>query len=229
MTDEPPTRRIKDPQALLRHVQELLARHALVAGLVDRSPMQRHELVQSLVARQQNAELRRALDELHPADTALVLENLPLDRRLQLWQLVDPERRGPVLLEVSDAVREGLIEAMGEREILDAAGGLEADELAFLMPQLPGPLAAQVLGARAAEDQAQVQQAMAFPEDTVGSLMRFDVLAVREDNSLDAVLRYLRRRGELPGDTGVCMVVDRAGSLRGLLPLQALLVNQGTT
>jgi Mg/Co/Ni transporter MgtE len=48
-----------------------------------------------------------------PADIALVLENLPLDRRLQLWAWWTP-RRGPVLLEVSDAVREGLIEAMGE-------------------------------------------------------------------------------------------------------------------
>lgn len=229
MPEEASIRRVKDPQALLRHIQELLDRQAVVANLVERSPMQRHELVQSLVARQQSVELGRQIAQLHPADAALVLENLPLDRRLQLWALVEPARRGAVLLEVSDAVRDGLIEALGDTEILHAAQDLEADELAYLIPQLPEGLAPELLGARAAEDRAQVQQAMDFPEGTVGSLMRFDVLTAREDTSLDAVLRYLRRRGDLPGDTGVCMVVDRAMQLRGVLPLKALLVNPGAT
>jgi len=54
-------------------------------------------------------ELQRKLDELHPADVAHILEALPLDERLTVWQLVKAERDGDILLEVSDAVRETLI------------------------------------------------------------------------------------------------------------------------
>jgi hypothetical protein len=77
--------------------------------------MPRHELVENLVHKQHIAELRAKLDELHPADIAYILEALPLDERLFVWDLVKAERDGEILLEVSDAVRETLIEAMDSR------------------------------------------------------------------------------------------------------------------
>ncbi|TAL89398.1 MAG: magnesium transporter, partial [Rhodanobacter sp.] len=58
------------------------------------------------------------LDELHPADIAFILESLPLDDRLALWQLVKADRDGETLLEVSDAVRDSLIADMDRHEIL---------------------------------------------------------------------------------------------------------------
>ena len=59
-----------------------------------------------------------------------ILEALPLDDRLTVWQLVKAERDGDILLEVSDAVRETLIADMDDHEILAAAKDLDADELA---------------------------------------------------------------------------------------------------
>lgn len=83
------------------------------------------------------AELQRKLDELHPADVAHILEALPLEERLTVWQLVKAERDGDILLEVSDAVRETLIADMDDHELLAAAKEMDADELADLAPELP--------------------------------------------------------------------------------------------
>jgi magnesium transporter len=74
---------------------------------------------------------------MHPADIAYVLEALPTDERLIVWNLVNPELEGEVLLEVSDAVRESLIESMERTELVAAAETLDADELADLAPDLP--------------------------------------------------------------------------------------------
>ncbi len=48
-----------------------------------------------------DAELQARLDDLHPADLADVLESLPLEDRLAIWQRVRSDRDGDILLEVS--------------------------------------------------------------------------------------------------------------------------------
>ena len=211
-------------QQALAEIQHLLARHRLVEGLVHRQAMPRHELVETLVHKQHVAELVRRLDAMHAADIAFVLEALPLDDRLFVWDLVKAERDGEILLEVSDPVRESLIESMEPKELVAAAEQLDADELADLAPDLPRGVMEDVFRLLGAEEREQLRAAMSYPEDAVGALMDFDLVTVREDVSLEVVLRYLRRFDELPDHTDQIYVVDRQEHLRGVLPLARLLV-----
>ena len=214
-----------DIQHHLREVQELLARQKVVEDLVHRQEMPRHDLVENLVHKQHVAELQNRLDELHPADIAFILEALPLEDRLFVWDLVKAERDGKILLEVSDAVRESLIETMDPEELKAAAESLDADELADLAPDLPPEVMQDVFQSLDSEGREQLRAAMSYPEDTVGALMDFDMVTVREDISLEVVLRYLRRFDELPDHTDKLFVVDREDHLRGILTLEQLLIN----
>lgn len=224
MVDTEDIRHSEDVQQDLRKVQALLARHRIVEGLVHRQEMPRHELVENLVHKQHIAELRAMLEALHPADVAFVLEALPLDERLFVWDLVKTDRDGEILLEVSDAVRETLIEAMDSQELVAAAEQLDTDEIADLAPDLPNEVMRDVFRALPIEEREQLRQAMSYEEDAVGALMDFDVITVREDVTLEVVLRYLRRLDELPDHTDQLFVVDREAHLKGALPLNRLLV-----
>ena len=224
MADIEDLRQSEDVQQELREVQELLARHRVVEGLVHRQEMPRHELVENLVHKQHIAELRARLDELHPADIAYILEALPLDERLFVWDLVKADRDGEILLEVSDAVRETLIEAMDSHELVAATGQLDTDEIADLAPDLPSEVMQDVFRALSTEEREQLRAAMSYDEDSVGALMDFEAVTVREDVTLEAVLRYLRRFDELPDHTDLLFVVDREERLQGVLPLNLLLV-----
>ncbi|MDA0190774.1 MAG: magnesium transporter, partial [Proteobacteria bacterium] len=127
-------------QERLAEVQTLLARHKLVEDLVHRQEMarnERHDLVEGLVHKQHLSELRHRLDKMHPADIAYILEALPPDERLIVWDLVKAERDGDILLEVSDSVRESLIANMDSHELVAVAESLDTDELADLAPDLP--------------------------------------------------------------------------------------------
>ena len=214
-----------DVQQHLREVQDLLARHKVVEELVHRQDMPRHDLVENLVHKQHVAELQHRLDELHPADIAYILEALPRDDRLFVWDLVKAERDGEILLEVSDAVRESLIETMDTHELKAAAETLDADELADLAPDLPPEVIQDVFQSLDSEGREQLRAAMSYPEDSVGALMDFDMVTVREDVSLEVVLRYLRRFEELPDHTDKLFVVDREDHLKGLLSLESLLIS----
>ncbi len=70
-----------------------------------------------------------------------------------------------------------------------------------------------------------MRSVLSYEEDQVGALMDFEMVTIREDVSLEVVLRYLRRLKELPGHTDKLFVVDYDGRLTGVLPLKRLLVN----
>jgi magnesium transporter len=222
-----------DPEAASRslaEVQGLLERHNIVVELAHRQRHgegeERHELVEQLVQRQSMNELRHKLAGLHPADVAYILEGLPVLERQLVWRLVGADRDGDILLEVSDSVRESLIEAMDREELVDAVETLDADEIADLAPDLPSDVVAEISAGMSAEERDQLRAAMSYPEESVGARMDFDLVTVREDVTLEAVLRYLRRYEELPDHTDQVFVVDRHEVLKGALPLDRLLVNE---
>ncbi len=226
MSEENQISDTEDLQERLAEVQVLLARHKLVEDLVHRQEGPRHDLVEGIVHKQHLNELQARLAPMHPADIAYILEALPLDERLIAWNLVKAERDGEILLEVSDAVRETLIDSMERTELLAAAESLDADELADLVPDLPHDVVADVFQSLSVEEREQLRAAMSYPEDSVGSIMDFEMVTVREDVTLEVVLRYLRRFDELPDHTDQLFVVDREEHLKGVLPLNILLVNE---
>jgi magnesium transporter len=208
----------------LDQITTLLQKHRIVENMVHNQDMPRHELVESLVHRQNIAELRKKLDQLHPADVAHILEALPLDERLIVWELVKAERDGEILLEVSDAVRETLIENMDAHELVAATEQLDTDEIADLVPDLPQGVVDDVLHSMSVEEREQLRAAMSYAEDSVGALMDFDMVSVRDDVTLEVVLRYLRRMDELPDHTDQVFVVDRDDIVKGILPINRLIV-----
>jgi len=229
-TREEPRHQDQDElQAHLKEVQQLLSRQHLVEDLVHRQEMPRHDLVEQLVHKQNIAGLQAKLDELHPADIAYILEALPLQERHEVWELVKAERDGEILLEVSDAVRESIIEAMAPQDLVAAAEQLDADELADLAPDLPTSVMDDVFRSLDTEEREQLRAAMSYVDGSVGALMDFDLVSVREDVTLEVVLRYLRRFDELPDHTDQIFVVDRDEHLRGVLPVNALLLNDPET
>ena len=180
---------------------------------------------QELAPGQRVAELQSEVDALHPADIAYILESLPTDERLEIWNLVKADRDGEILLEVSDAVRESLLADMDKPELLAAAEQLDADEIADLAEDLPDDVVQEILYRLNAEERSQVQTAMSWADDQVGAIMDFDMVTIREDVTLETVLRYLRRLKELPEHTDKLFVVNADMVLTGVLPIRWLLVN----
>jgi len=215
------------PQEHLESVERVLARMRVVEDLAHRQAdarEDRHEVVESLVHRQNLTELQKRVEDLHPADMAYILENLPLVDRLLVWGLVRSDRDGEILLEVSDAVRDTLLADMDSAEIVAAAQNLDADEIADLAPDLPEGVVQDIIEAQDVEDRAELQAALSYAEGTVGALMDFEVVSIREDVTVEVALRYLRRYEELPPQTDALFVVDREDHLKGSVPLNRLLV-----
>jgi magnesium transporter len=210
---------------LLREIAELLGKQQLEEAILRQQPMPHHDLVETLLHKQHQVALKHKLDGLHSADIAYLLEALPVSERLALWNLVESELDGQILLDVSDAVRETLISTMDAEELLSATGQLDTDEIADLAPDLPEEVMQELLETLNAQNRQRLQSVLAYEEDSVAALMDFGMVTIREDVTLGVVLRYLRRRGDLPEHTDKLFVVDEGNALKGVLSLKRLVTH----
>ncbi|TDJ63434.1 MAG: magnesium transporter [Proteobacteria bacterium] len=165
------------------------------------------------------------LADLHPADIAGVLEGIPPEQRHSVWRQVDPETMGEVLVEVPEAVRSDLLEDMDHSALVTAVQGLETDDIADLLPELSAEVTAEILFFMDKQGRQRLDAVLSFPEDTAGGLMNVDAVTVRENITLQVVLRYLRLRSELPEYMNELYVVDRTHRLTGTLQLAKILTS----
>jgi len=165
----------------------------------------------------------RMVNALHPSEIANLLESLPPGEREAVWELVDPDLDGDVLLELNEEVRAKLVRGMDIDELVAATEDMDVDDLADFLADLPETITGEVLRSMDHQDRERLRTVLAYDEDSAGGLMDTDAVTVRPDVTLEVVLRYLRMRGELPAGTDALFVVNRSDEYVGVLYLASLL------
>jgi magnesium transporter len=166
------------------------------------------------------------VSDLNPAEIARLIESLPPSRRDLVWSIVDEDDDGEVLAELNDEVRTRLMEGMDTAELLTATEGMELDDLADVVADLPESVTQEVISSLSRRDRDRLESVLAYDEDSAGGLMNPTTVAVRPNVTLEVVLRYLRALGTLPDDTYSLFVVDRDDRYLGKLRISQIVTGQ---
>ncbi len=170
-----------------------------------------------------------ALSDLHPSEIALAIESLPPAKRLVAWDAAPAECEGDVLLELNDEVRTGLLDSLSTENVIAAAEGMELDDLADFVADLPEDISAEVVQSLSLRDRQRLESVMAWPEDTAGGLMNPATVSVKPDITVEVTLRYLRMLGALPDNTTSIFVVDSDNIYQGNVLLSKLVTSDPQT
>lgn len=171
-------------------------------------------------------QIQQMLNALHPAEIAHLIASSPVAQRKVMWELVESDNEGEVLVELGEEVRHSLLQDMDTGEVVEAVKNLDVDDLADFLQSLPDTVIAETLAGMDRQNRQRVEAVLAFPEDSAGGLMDTHLITIRPDVELDVVLRYLRRQDSLPSHTDSVFVVDRYDTFVGTLPLHTLLTSQ---
>ena len=163
------------------------------------------------------------IGSLHPSEIARLLESLPQTERAVIWEMVDDEIGGEVLVELADEVRDGLIEGMQTEKVIAALDGMEVDDLADLVVDLPEALTREVIRSLDHQEAERLHAVLSYDEESAGGLMNVDIITVRPDVTVEVVQRFLRAKGEIPDGTDSIYVVNRDNEYFGSLFLSRLL------
>jgi magnesium transporter len=167
----------------------------------------------------------RMLNGLKPQDVAHLLESSPPKLRQAIWALVDLNDEGDVLQYLSEEVQLQFLSSMDATQVLAVTEGLETDDIADILQQLPNTIIQEVLASMDQRDRQRVERVLNFSESSSGGLMSTEIITVPASITVDVVMRYLRRHAELPENTDCIYVVSKDDSLIGVLSLIKLLVS----
>jgi magnesium transporter len=165
------------------------------------------------------------IEDLNPAEIALLIESLPPAKRDIVWNLVSEEDDAEVLADLNDEVRARLMEGMDTAKLLNATEGMELDDLADVVADLPESITQQVIRSLNQRDRERLEAVLSYPEDSAGGLMNPDTITVRPNVTLEVVLRYLRALGKLPDNTFSLFVVDRNDKYLGKLRISRIVTH----
>ena len=165
------------------------------------------------------------LSTVRPHEAANLLESMPPDARRIVWELLEEDTSHQALQHLHEDVLEEILAFMDTDSLVAAGDELDTDDFADILRQLPDAIQEEVLASLDAGHRQRVESVLSYPEDTAGGLMDTELIAVERRHSLELVLRYLRRRGEVPHTTDKLFVVDRTGKYVGIVRVSKLLTS----
>lgn len=166
-----------------------------------------------------------AFSDAHPADIADTLESLTPANRPAIWTHIPDSLKGEVLSELSEGVFKDLAADIDQQQLVESIKSLDVDDIADLVHDLPEETYEDVLVAIDSDIRDSLGEVLSFPEDSAGGLMDLDATVVRDNITLEVVLRFLRLKNELPNQTDCIYLVDHDGHLTGILPIDKLITS----
>ena len=163
---------------------------------------------------------------LPAAEIAKILESLPIDERKIVWEMVSSFLRGDVLAHLSEDVLNDLIEDMSNEHLKRIAQEMDEDDLVDLLQGLDDDVSFNLLASLDKVLRERISKILTYGEDSAGGLMNTDPITVRENTTVKAAIRFLRKMEEIPAITNKLFVINKNGIFLGEVLLTDILVSK---
>mgnify|MGYP001156751525 FL=1 len=169
--------------------------------------------------------IARLFSEIHYADIAEVLDEIPFKQALYIIKLLDSETTSAVLMETDEDTREKVLKNLTAKEIAKEVEELDSDDAADMIAELPEERQEAVMSKIEDEDHVkEIEELLSYDEDSAGGLMAKELVQVNENWTVLKCVKEMRIQAEEVTRVHSIYVVDDAGKLKGRLSLKDLLV-----
>jgi len=189
------------------------------------------EDISILISNNSANKIKELISDLHIADIAEVIEELPIHQSNYLFQLLEEEKSAVVLIELEEDVREHLLSLLSSKEIAtEVIENLESDDATDVISELPEQQKEEVLSLIEDNEHASdISDLLNYEEDTAGGLMAKELIKVRENWSNLQCLKEMRKQAADVKKVHTIYVVDEKDRLLGTLSLKRLLLSDSKT
>ncbi len=189
----------------------------------------KHDLLADALEGRDTRRLRHLLARLDPVQIATRLDNLSSEERLVVLQQVDPALRAEVLESMRYEAAADVVQRLVPDEAARLVDELEVDDAVDILGRLSKDQLEDILARLDAEDADELQDLLAYDENTAGGIMSPEVLRCTSDATVAEVLTMLRSAPEVPESSFYVYVVEPDGKLIGQVSLRALVTNDPQT
>ncbi len=189
------------------------------------------ETIKRLMRRGATARLAKIISKVHEADLPAVFPSLSASNQRKLFQLIhDPEKKGYVVSELDEDIGLHIIESLPIEELAEIIDNMPSDDSVAFIKMLPQDKAEAVLGMMEKSESDEVEGLLRYEDDTAGSIMIPDFIALKEDMTAKDVIESLQSKEYLDVEMPFYIyVVDEDEHLVGVSSLRQLVVVPSTT
>ncbi len=152
--------------------------------------------------------LNNTLKELHPSDSADLIENLVPENRSKLIELegfnLDPE----IFIELNESIQSEIFILLSTESIANILKRLESDNALKILENLDEKKKNVVLDKLPPKDRFLLQEGLNSPEDSAARIMQREFTAIPSDWSIGQTIDYLRENKDLPEEFLEIFIVD---------------------
>jgi magnesium transporter len=168
--------------------------------------------------------LMKLIDEMRAADVADLVEHLDPDERLYVFELLEPEGAGEILVEIEGPVQERIISDLDNQAISEIVQELDSDDAADLVGDLPADRAREIIESVEDEVSEELEKLLPYPEDTAGGIMALEFVAVKADSTVQEAIDIIREKREEVENMYYLFVVGDFDRLVGVISMKDLVL-----
>ncbi len=205
------------PPRWIRRLQSRIPPNSIAwefCNIVESDPMRRLRLNIST----------KALEEMHPADLADIVEELSPEDREAIFEQMDSEAAAEALSEVDPGIQASILESLDSEKAADIIEEMAPDQAADALAELEEEISEEILEEMETEPKAEVRELLEFEEDTAGGLMNTEFIAVPVSATVTDALEAMRGNEELLESLNAILLVDEQQRLAGVVPLARILI-----
>ncbi len=129
-------------------------------------------------------DLKRELDETNPVDIAILMEDFNHEQTLKCFRLLRKDLATEVFANLSTEKQEQLIDGVTDEEISRIVSDMYLDDTVDLIEEMPAGIVAKILRNTSSEQRKLINQFLKYPDDSAGSVMTVEYVAVRINMSV---------------------------------------------
>ena len=164
----------------------------------------------------------RMLEEMHPADLADIVEELAPEERGAIFETIDSEAAADALSEVDPKMQASILESLETGKAAEIVEEMAPDEAADALAELEEATSEEILEEMDVEPKAEVRELLEFEQDTAGSLMNTEYIALHENATVADAMDALKGNQDLLENLSTLFLIDQDGVLKGAVPLGRL-------
>jgi len=182
------------------------------------------EMLMRLIEGKKYASLRDALETMHAADIASVLEDCVKEQVPLIFRLLPKELAAETFAQMDEDRQELLIQSFSDSELKEVVDELYVDDAVALVEEMPAGVVKRILRQADPEKRKMINEILKYPEDSAGSIMTTEYISLRPEMSVLDAIKRIRRTGTDKETISTCYVTDSNRKLLGIVSIRDLLL-----
>lgn len=183
------------------------------------------EMILELIEEKKFSKLRSMLDNMNPADIALILEEAEEKDLPVVFRILPKELAAEVFSYMESDMQQFLIEKFSDTELKTVLDELFMDDTVDIIEEMPANIAKRILRQTDVKTRKKINQLLAYPEDSAGSIMTTEYIDLKKNMTVDDAFDRIRAIGFETETIYTCYVIDTSRHLLGIVSLKDLLLN----